>query len=372
MIQNDIWDLLDSGLDAVDRAVSSRDFRHLERTIRQAMAYGGETVRRASERKPFAQPGSQEPQYTPPRPVRCLYGSSGGKMTAGILKAVFGGIISITCTSILGVFSFLPGVSVAMIPGCAMGGVLIGVGVMDIALCKRYKSYRRILGEKTTAPLQALAGAVGKSARFVRKDLQKMFGEGLFLEGHLDHEGTTLITSHDTFRQFEQSRLLMEQRRKEAPEPARPNPAQEVLDKGNAFVRELRRCNDRIPGEVVSGKISRMELIVQKIFDRARTNPEIIPDLKKLLDYYLPMTVKLLNAYADMDEQPIQGETILASKKEIEGTLDTLNLAFEKLLDQVFQDAALDVSSDITVLQTMLAQEGLTEDELTKMRKGNT
>ena len=82
------------------------------------------------------------------------------------------------------------------------------------------------------------------------------------------------------------------------------------------------------------------------------------------MNYYLPMTVKLLNAYAEMDAQPVQGETILASKKEIEATLDTLNLAFEKLLDDLFSDTALDVSSDISVLNTLLAQEGLTDDGL--------
>lgn len=87
------------------------------------------------------------------------------------------------------------------------------------------------------------------------------------------------------------------------------------------------------------------------------------------MDYYLPMTVKLLNAYEDMDSQPIQGENIASSKKEIEDTIDTLNVAFEKLLDSVFEDTAIDVSSDISVLNTVLAQEGLTEDELTRMRR---
>ena len=110
-------------------------------------------------------------------------------------------------------------------------------------------------------------------------------------------------------------------------------------------------------------------MIVRRIFERAEAHPEIVPDLKKLMDHYLPMTVKLLNAYADMDAQPIQGQTIQSSKREIEDTLDTLNLAYEKLLDSVFADTALDVSSDISVLNTMLAQEGLTEDALAKMRK---
>ena len=62
-------------------------------------------------------------------------------------------------------------------------------------------------------------------------------------------------------------------------------------------------------------------------------------------------------------------ERIASSKKEIEDTIDTLNVAFEKLLDSVFEDTAIDVSSDISVLNTVLAQEGLTEDELTRMRR---
>ena len=148
-----------------------------------------------------------------------------------------------------------------------------------------------------------------------------------------------------------------------------PPEVQEVLDKGNEFLDKIHRSNDAIPGMEISAKISRMELIVEKIFERAQKHPEIIPDLKKLMNYYLPMTVKLLDAYEEMDQQPVQGENIQASKKEIEDTLDTLNQAFEKLLDSVFQDTAWDVSSDISVLHTLLAQEGLTDDDFAKMKK---
>ena len=81
------------------------------------------------------------------------------------------------------------------------------------------------------------------------------------------------------------------------------------------------------------------------------------------MDYYLPTTMKLLEAYEELDTQPVQGENILSSKREIEKTLDTLNQAFERLLDDMFQDTAWDVSSDISVLNSMLAQEGLKEKD---------
>ncbi len=84
------------------------------------------------------------------------------------------------------------------------------------------------------------------------------------------------------------------------------------------------------------------------------------------MEYYLPMTIKLLKAYEELDGQPVQGENIVNSKKEIEDTLDTLNTAYEKILDNLFQDTAWDVSSDISVLQTLLAQEGLMDDGFIK------
>ena len=141
---------------------------------------------------------------------------------------------------------------------------------------------------------------------------------------------------------------------------------QKIVAAGDEYVRKIREANDAIPGEEISAKISRMEMLVDRIFDRVEQNPASVDDIGKLMEYYLPTTIKLLEAYEDLDAQPVQGENILSSKREIEKTIDTLNTAFEKLLDDLFQDTSWDVSSDISVLQMMLAQDGLTEDGLKK------
>ena len=95
-------------------------------------------------------------------------------------------------------------------------------------------------------------------------------------------------------------------------------------------------------------------------------HPEKLPDIRRLMNYYLPTTLKLLKAYEEFENQPIQGDNIKTGKQQIEDTLDTINLAFENLLDQLFADDVLDVSSDISVLETMLKQEGLTGSEFEK------
>ena len=376
--------------DIVDQAVNAKDYQKLNQTITQvvdkAVNASNDAVRKVTRhgvdskvtyRKIVPQSVVEQRNDLP-----ALYGKTNGKTAVAILKIVGGGLLS--CCSLTGIiaggiFHLVAGAQVAvpMVFGAgflAAGAALIAAGIAGLKKLSRFKTYRKTLGDKTYCTLERLARSVGKRVSFVRRELQHMIDKGFFPEGHIDDEKTSLIISDETYHHYQQSKLQLAQRNaqaalEQAQQAQRPSQVQEVLRKGEYFVTELRRCNDRIPGQVISQKISRMETIVERIFDRVEAKPELVPDVKKLMDYYLPMTVKLLDAYGDMDAQPVQGETILASKKEIEATLDTLNLAYEKLLDDLFEDTALDVSSDISVLQTLLAQEGLTEDEITKAGK---
>ena len=365
--------------DIVDQAVNQQDYQKLNENIRQtvgrAVDLGGEAIRKAVDGLSRTEPPKAKQQpVVEVKDVSVYYGRTGNLTAKGLAKAVGGGILTAVSglASLASLILAFTGVSlmpsVLTLAGIGGGAALIASGVKNLNQVSRFKTYRKTLGKKTHCTLEKLARSVGKPLKFVRKELNGMIDQGLFLEGHMDREGTMLITSDETYRLFETSRLQLEQRQREEAEKQTVAVAdarvQQVLDRGNAFIAEIRRCNDDIPGYEISVKIDRMEQIVRRIFDRARTNPEVVPDLKKMMDYYLPMTVKLLNAYADMDAQPVQGENIANSKREIEETLDTLNLAFEKLLDSLFADTALDVSSDISVLQTMLAQEGLTDDGL--------
>ncbi len=329
-----------------------------------------------------------------------LYLPSTGIKVKGILKTVFGGILTGTfgiaaiTVGALGLgfgVNGMVGGSVALAVFAAASGILLGQGYTSLTGLSRRDKYIKALGSHTYCNFQQLALAVGKPVKFVKKDIRRMISKGWFLQGHVDGQETCLITSNETYDQYVSTQKQLEERKRQETELLREEQArekirqeaeqrdkknarispdvQQVLDKGNDFLDKIRRSNDAIPGEEISSKISRMELIIAKIFERAKAHPEIIPDLNRLMDYYLPMTVKLLNAYEEMDSQPVQGENITSSKREIEETIDTLNIAFEKLLDSVFEDTAMDVSSDISVLNTVLAQEGLTEDELTRMRR---
>ena len=212
---------------------------------------------------------------------------------------------------------------------------------------RRFRKYVEGLSGRTYCSVKELAEHLGRSEKYVKNDLRRLIRSGWFRQGHLDRMETCLIVSDETYMQYEQSQKQLEMRQR-AEQENRKRVQQETAG-----------LSDEVKAMIRTGEeyIRRME----KIFQRVKESPECADDLRKFMDYYLPTTVKLLDAYEELDRQPVQGENISNSKKEIEKTLDTLNLAFEKLLDSLFEETAWDVSTDISVLHTMLAQEGLTE-----------
>ena len=124
-------------------------------------------------------------------------------------------------------------------------------------------------------------------------------------------------------------------------------------------VSEMRRLNDSIEDAKISRQIDHMERVTQKIFAHVAENPKKLPQIRRFLNYYLPTTLKLLNAYDRMDDAGVAGANIDGTMGKIEAMLDTVVLAYDKQLDALFADEALDISTDITVMEQMLSQEGL-------------
>lgn len=304
-------------------------------------------------------------------------------------------IACIMCLSgwVFGKYDLLNAIILLIITGIPTGlcAWLGGSGVSLYQRQQRFSRYVQYLGGREFCNIDELQRIAQKPRRFVLKDLTKMIRSKMFRQGHLDKQGTCLMVTDQAYRQYltaqssleqRQQALLLKQQEQAAQQKQdateqkakgkqketwkNPNlspEAKAVIREGFQYLDQIKRSNDAIPGEEISRKISRMELVIGKIFERVEQHPELIDDLRKFMDYYLPTTVKLLKAYEEMDAQPVQGPNIVSSKKEIEDTLDTINQAFENLLDSFFEDTAWDISTDISVLQTMLAQEGLTGKE---------
>ena len=234
--------------------------------------------------------------------------------------------------------------------GCLFGG-------WHIRTSRRMRrKIDKIVGDAKYMYIQDIADALPCSYDKCCKHLENCIDEGLFgPDAYLDMRCKCLVVSQ---RPPEPTPAPAPKPEKQ-PEKQTDMPEQDQYKK---ILDELRRVNDAIPDEEMSDKISRLEAVSAKIFEQAKSDPDKLPQMRKFMDYYLPTSLKLLNTYAELDNQGVEGENISESKRRIEQTMDTLVKAFENQLDRLFASDALDVSTDIDVMQNMLRADGLTDD----------
>ena len=281
-----------------------------------------------------------------------------------------------------------------------MPGIVLGILsiVKYVKMNREYRLYERffkycaVIGQRKSVPVRELARASGRSVADARQDLQTMVGRGYFGDSaYLDVNGGCLVLGdgvESTAGGWKDAVLELihairsdfgvaaqpggEQSENAQPKPEEPQPQKETcqntppknvkrtyMDELERTLNELYQLNMQIEDEAVSGRIDRIGELTGGIFRAVIENPEREGDVRKFMNYYLPTTLKLLRSYELMEEQSYQGENILASRKKIENVLDMLIAAYEKQLDRLFRNDALDIATDIDVLETMMAGDGL-------------
>ena len=278
------------------------------------------------------------------RPVDLNKGK--GMMVWGAILAILGGFISFVeffDTMGMGFIYMLQSIGFPL--GLLGAGlVLLVCGTQRNKKAKRFRKYLALIGKRESISIGSLAQAMPVSYHTACDDIQEMLDEGYIPTGYLDMASGRLILSDEGLQ--------------EEPEPEKEEqPAPPEDD--DAILQEIRQVNDAIEDPEMSEKIDRIGEITGKILDYQRKNPNKDSQLRSFLNYYLPTTLKILKAYAQMEAQGIEGQNISAAKERIEGMMDKVVEGFEKQLDKLFQDDAMDITTDVEVLERMLDKDGL-------------
>ena len=234
---------------------------------------------------------------------------------------------------------------------CGGGLCMAWYGLRKGRRLKRYRQYLSLIGRRKSISVTTLAEATGFAPRKIREDLQDMLDDGIFPLGYLDLGSDRLFLTDDG----------IQDRPKE--EPAEEPPRE--VERAEAVLTEIRALNDAITDPEMSRKIDRIGEITGNIFAYLREKPDKEGKLRSFLSYYLPTTLKILGSYAQLEAQGVEGENISAAKERIEGMMDKVVEGFEQQLDRLFQDDAMDITSDVAVLERMLEKDGLGSSGMT-------
>ncbi len=232
-------------------------------------------------------------------------------------------------------------------------GCMAGMGQVQKNQGKRMTKYWNILGSSAQFSIPKLADLANENKNKVYKDLDEMITMGLFLEGFVDRGNETIVLKNvEEYIQHYRSPVVA------------PLPPVTDSPEANAFLTEIRAINDDIDNPTLTSQITQIEMVMGKIFAFQEANQDKERELHSFFSYYLPTTLKILRAYAQLEDQNIEGANISKSKAEIEAMMVKVVEGFEKQLDQLFQHDSMDITTDIAVLEQMFEKDGLTGEVL--------
>lgn len=308
---------------------------------------GSQARQQAVQQNVYRQDAQAAPQAKQHRQQKITktpqYGAGGAKamkivgVVLGIIGVLALGDSIFDWNSIIDLFY-----SVCLAAGGA-GLFLGGLGMQKRA--RRFAKYLAFVGNKKAIPINDMARAADVSEAKAEKDLEIMVEKGLWGEGaYVDAGLDMLFLSPEAAEEY--------RRAKEG--PAVPQEAEEGY---SGMLRNIRRANDRIADPVLSEKIARLEEVAGKIFKLIEAEPSKREKANTFLNYYLPTTQKLLDSYADFEEAGVSGENLNEAKARIADTMDNIVAGFEHQLDELYRSEAMDIDSDIRVMETMLKRD---------------
>ena len=266
----------------------------------------------------------------------------------GVILLAVGTLSVMDAVQVLLRYGDVPWWNTELLDGLAFavaGGAFTVSGLSMNRSLKRYSKYLAVMGDREAMSVSELARTLGYSERKVEKDLQKMIDKGYFGgKAYLNMELGYLFRSSSADAQWKR-----QQEQKAAPK--------EAEEGYSGILRAIRRANDRIADPALSLKIDRLEEITAKIFREVEAHPEKQSRISTFLNYYLPTTQKLLDSYAQFESAGVEGENLRQAKSRIEATMDSIVRGFEHQLDALYHADAMDIDSDIRVMETMLRRD---------------
>ena len=237
-----------------------------------------------------------------------------------------------------------------LLPMCGFfaGGVaMLVAGQRMKRRSARVARYLAVMGKRGYIAVDELCAVTGKSRKKIESDLDYMVEKGLLGAGaYLDSGRGIFFRSADAFADYANAAAKKE------------NVTPKEANEGYAgALRAIRSANDRIADPVLSEKIDHLETVAGKIFREVEEHPEKQQQAATFLNYYLPTTLKLLDSYAKFEEAGIEGENLSRAQERIEETMDALIKGFDKQLDDLYRNEAMDIDSDIRVMENMLRRD---------------
>ncbi len=239
--------------------------------------------------------------------------------------------------------------------GNVIGGLLLYKGLEKKKISRRLLNYYNIIGNSEQYSLPSLSQLTQVPISTIQNDLSKRLQLGIYPNGFLDSAHQVIVIKNvDSYAKNLQTHL-------NSPTLPTENPLSSTFTEESSILAELSSLRKEINDSDFSRKIYKVSTLTSNIFELRQDNPQRENDTQKMLNYYLPVTLKLIRSYQQLEKQTTQGEHISSSMQQIQATMDKIVEGFEKQIDLLFKEEAIDIATDIQILEQMMSQDGLSD-----------
>lgn len=148
--------------------------------------------------------------------------------------------------------------------------------------------------------------------------------------------------------------------RKQVPYATGSEDVDAMLSGISANLDKIHALNDAIPDPELSAAMTRMEKAGRSIAAAVEQAPDKARSIDRFARYYLPEVIKLMTTYANMEKNGVKGGNADQILTELRRNAASTAKAFENQLDALYSAEAMDISTDIEVLDGILKSQNLT------------
>ena len=354
---NQHTDVFDQVADLINTTIEQGDFSGLSEKISQMTEHAVSAVNEGIQR--FKRP-LKKPIYQ----LNAVNRS--GNLVLAVISMVVGGIFGIAAIAflVLTLAHFLPVFLVLFV----VLGIISGVGFFGmrrfLSNTKAYDNgvrYEKVTQQATSARVSDLAEALNQSEEQTKKEIEKLIKSGILPEARFDAQEQYVFLTAEAYKEYKkayeaQGRTMGEQRKADA---ALPEEARRIITEGMHYAQEIHACRQKITDPAITGPVDQMEETIYRIINQVRIAPGAASSLHKFHTYYLPTTVRILNAYHDLSAKQDDSEDAQVTKREITETVATINQAYQTIYEDLLREQNWDLQSDMAVMRTMMKQDGL-------------
>lgn len=135
----------------------------------------------------------------------------------------------------------------------------------------------------------------------------------------------------------------------------------EILNKAKKTNAKIYAIINEIEDKRLVENIKEIHSSATKIIDTVYKNPKKLKQANSFLNYYLPVTLKVLIKYDEIENQRLESTDGKEFMKSAEDMISKINVSFKSQLSSLYQSDMIDIDAEMKVFDTMLKTDGYSD-----------